>query len=381
MKRILAIAIMVAPSVTLFAQDDDDMYFVPKKNKKAEVVVVETPQDVNHDSTPSNGRPYNKVEETDFHTGNLRDVDEYNRRGTSAPQSQMVARMVNDTLYITTEDGSEVAYTDAKQQAPSTYYEDGYYDDDYYYASRLYRYHGVRFMDPYLWDIRFGWYDPWYDPWYGYYAPYFHYGYASWYSWGWGWSCRPGWDMCWGHHGYYRDHLPHRPTLHNNYGRRPHTHSIANRAGVSGRVGRGAFSNPSSNSTASRGFGTAPSRRSDRSTNTFAAPNRDGYNFGRPGRSTSNTPTIGRSVISRENNTVRTAPDRSVNSNNSRRSEVPQRSSVERNTSRGQDSGSRGGFDGSSSRGSGSFGGGGSRGGSSFGGGSRGGSSSRGGRR
>lgn len=394
MKRILALAIMMAPILMLSAQDDD-MYFVPKKQKKTETIVVKVPARTLSSEDSNIGSGEESEPDADFHTGKLRDVDEYNRRGSSQ-QSQMVARMVNDTLYITTEDGDEVAYADEKsQKAPSRYYEESYYDDDYYYATRLSRYHGIRFMDPFLWDIRFGWYDPWYDPWYGYYAPYFHYGYVSWYSWGWGWSCRPGWDLCWGHHGYYRDHLTHHHTYGNVNNRRGFSHSVADRLG-SGRVGRNSFSsagntNPRIGSTNSRtGNRRGVTGRDTRvgTTDSDRSFNRSGNNVGRGGQ-----PERGNRVVGNTNSTIQRGVD-SGRGNNGRTPVVTERGNSSRgSSSRSADVGSsssrgsssRGGSFEGSSRGGG-FGGsstGSSRGGG-FNGGSRGGGfsgGSRGGRR
>lgn len=226
-KVMLLLALSALPLTMLAQSTDDDMYFVPgKKKAKTEKTV----KPIRVDSTPveSSGDA-----DADYHTGKLRNVDEYNRRGSSS--DKVTTRLVGDTLYVSTVDssGNAVASRYAPGQKMDEAYgvdpessdryrdEAGYYDDDYYYSSRLYRFRGRYFYDPFMWDICYGWYDPWYDPWYGWYMPYCHYGYYSWFDWGWGWHHHPGWDCGWGHHGYYRDFVPHRPSLaYRNHGER-----------------------------------------------------------------------------------------------------------------------------------------------------------------
>ena len=195
-------------TVTVNAQDvdDDDMYFVSSKKKAAKKATS--------NSAAQNVVPVKVVKpvqdsesEADYHTGQLRDVDDYNRRGNS--NSQVVARLVNDTLYVTTLDSTnqEQTYVYGKEKDGKYYEDENYYEDDYTYALRLGRYHRVVFVDPWYWDYCYGWYDPWYDPWYGWYAPYYRHGYYSWYDWGWGWHYRYTWGYPGYYHGYY--HHPH----------------------------------------------------------------------------------------------------------------------------------------------------------------------------
>ena len=236
MKRnfIMLLALVVLPyNIALAQSTDDDMYFVPSKKKaKVETPAPEVRKTVS--STPSSASVDKDKDEVDFHIGNLRDVDEYNRRGNDA--ERVTTRLIGDTLYVTTTDstGAEVVvrYNDGDISSDRELADtgdkyryddevDGYYDDDYYYSTRLYRFRGMAWRSPFLWDVCYGWYDPWYDPWYGWYMPYYHYGFYSWFDWGWGWHHHPGWDCGWGHHGYYRDCLPHRPTLaYRNHGER-----------------------------------------------------------------------------------------------------------------------------------------------------------------
>ena len=172
----LMLALVVMP-MAIHAQTDD-MYFVPSKAKKAEEKVEKKVVERVVDPAPET-----EAEEADYHSGSLRDVDEYNRRGSR----QVLARLDGDTLYVQQADTLPdkeylVRYQD------EDYYADSEFRDDYYYAMRLHRYHGFYYRDPFLWDVCFGWYDPWYDPWYGWYGPYYRFGWCAWDSWGWGWG-------------------------------------------------------------------------------------------------------------------------------------------------------------------------------------------------
>lgn len=365
MKRnfIMLLALVVLPyNIALAQSTDDDMYFVPSKKKaKVETPAPEVRKTVS--STPSSASV--DKDEVDFHTGNLRDVDEYNRRGNDA--ERVTTRLIGDTLYVTTTDstGAEVVvrYNDGDISSDRELADsgdkyryddevDGYYDDDYYYSTRLYRFRGIAWRSPFLWDVCYGWYDPWYDPWYGWYMPYYHYGFYSWFDWGWGWHHHPGWDCGWGHHGYYRDCLPHRPTLaYRNHGERGGRYMTGGNIASTraGRVG----STRLGSTTRSNSYATTRSQRTV------------------GGRTTTTRGTTGYGTLRGDRTPTTT---RSTTESRTRSTYVPSRSYGESSSSRGSSfsSGTRGG-----SFGGGSFGG--SSGGGSFGG-SRGGGGGRGGR-
>lgn len=367
MKRnlILLLALSVLPG-TLWAQSaDDDMYFVPGKTKaKTEKTTKPSRPVVTSQSTEVDDADAN----ADYHTGQLRDIDEYNRRG--AGQDGVTARLVGDTLYVTSTDstGSQVATRYAPGQQideafgvdpePDGRYRDGgdgYYDDDYYYTSRLYRFRGYAFRDPFMWDICYGWYDPWYDPWYGWCMPYYHYGYYSLFDWGWGWHHHPGWDCGWGYHAYYRDFIPHRPSLaYRNHGERGGRYMTSG-TGAGTRAGR--VGNTRMGSTTR--YNDVAGTRAQRST-------ADGRTYGTRGGSTYGGTRAGRT------GTLTRDYQRGGTESTSRGSSSSSRSYQGTSTSRGSSmsSGTRGGGFG------GGFGGGGFSGGSrggGFGGGSRGG--------
>ena len=201
----LTLLLVLGLSVTVHAQDvDDDMYFVSSK-KKAAKAVVKVPR--TYSTSSSHSAWDNSDSDADYHTGQLRDVDEYNRRGRGADSSQVVARLVNDTLYVYSNDstGQQVRSYGNEYDSANRYYD----EDEYIYAVRLGRYHSVHIIDPWYWDYTYGWYDPWYDPWYGWYAPYYRPGFY------WGWYHRPGWSFSWGYGPYYPHY--HYPHYHGGY--------------------------------------------------------------------------------------------------------------------------------------------------------------------
>lgn len=146
-----------------FAQDD--MYFVPKKSSNE--AKIETPSVT--------------------YSGSLRDVDEYNRRGSF--RSEYYA-LDNDST------GNDVFQFEPGIYADSSFVEANAEqygsEDDYIYCRRMSRFDDFYWYDPWYygwygsywygspyWYARYSWYDPWYDPWYyGWYRPW---GYYGWY--------------------------------------------------------------------------------------------------------------------------------------------------------------------------------------------------------
>ena len=171
--NVITLLMLLAVCFNASAQDDD-MYSFSSKKKGQQTTTVST-QSSSHSNYEDEGDA-----NADYHTGQLRDVDEYNRRGPAGQPGAPSYQMKGDTLLVT---------TSPQQQEMSGYdegyyagYSDGFNDGDFYYTSRLARYRSFRLYDPYMWDYCYGWYDPWYDPWYGWYAPYYRYGYYSWYD-------------------------------------------------------------------------------------------------------------------------------------------------------------------------------------------------------
>lgn len=343
MKWYLLIPLMfLGVTVSVHAQDvDDDMYFVSSKKKASKKTSSNT-------STQNIVKVVRTAEtndgDVDFHTGQLRDVDDYNRRGNS--NSQVVARLVGDTLYVTSVDSTnqEQTYVYGKDGKADSYEDENYYEDDYIYTSRLGRYHRVHFVDPWYWDYCYGWYDPWYDPWYGWYAPYYRHGYYSWYDWGWGWHYYPTWGYSWSYPVYH--HYPYyggvyRPRVNNNIYR-----NGGNRMGgyISGNRNVSRHGNIRTNGT-----------RDYSSRNSRGNVTRDGYT-----PRSERTPTRTDRTSTRSERTTTTRSDRGSSSRvestpRSSRSSDSYRSS----SSMSSRSSSSGGSFGGGSRGGGSFGGGG----------------------
>ena len=147
MKRyiLFLIAVLTLPVVLMAQGVDDDMYFVPSKKKAAKQTTVLSSATSSTSRMPqykadADDSAWDDAEaDADYHTGTLRDVDDYNRRGTA---SKPIARLVGDTLYVTTDSLEENSYV--LERDYDTYQDDqGYYDDDFHFTSRLHRYHGL----------------------------------------------------------------------------------------------------------------------------------------------------------------------------------------------------------------------------------------------
>lgn len=185
MKHLFSLLVFALLCVANVAAQDDDVYFVPKKQPKAERTLPARSSYTPITSSQTEG------EEADWTTGRTLsdyDIDAYNRRYDLAA----------DTLSPAPSEG--------------TYLPD--LDSEAYYTQRLVRFHsprvGVWVASPYY--LYTGYYDPWwgvssfYDPWWGLYTPTYYgwgwhnYGWNSYYAWNWGW----GWN-----YPYYHWHAHH----------------------------------------------------------------------------------------------------------------------------------------------------------------------------
>ena len=165
---ILLGTLMLTLSTVVMAQEDD-MYFTPKKDKKANASKSEKTtrviEVVYESDEPDHASAFHVVATAP--TSNMRDVDEYNRRG------KRYSSVSADTLLA--EEVVEVADTRQAQtyelSAQSLYdlgYSEGYNqgfadgdDMDFYYGLRLARFHGRHFYDPWYWNRVSYVYDPW----------------------------------------------------------------------------------------------------------------------------------------------------------------------------------------------------------------------------
>ena len=189
--------------IGLMAQSvDDDLYFVPSKDKKEKK------------ETPVRKEPKKQV--TNIYTspgttvvvqdrrGRTRDVDEYNRR-YDARDNEFV--MDNDTLYIKEKSTPDLDGEWVTGEFNGT-------QDDYEYAERIIRFRNPRFAisisSPLYWDVVYGpnsWdWNIYTDGMYAYAFPTFSN--PLWWDWrygsyGWGWNYGWGWSRPYYAWGYY----------------------------------------------------------------------------------------------------------------------------------------------------------------------------------
>ena len=196
MKKIVYfLLIALCLPIGLMAQSvDDDLYFVPSKDKKEK-----------KETTPEKKEPKRQVT-TNIYTspgttvvvqdrkGKTRDVDEYNRR-YDARENEFV--MENDTLYI-----KEKAQPDLEGEWVTGEFDGS--QEDYEYAERIIRFRNPRFAisisSPLYWDVVYGpnsWnWNVYTDGMYAYAFPTFSN--PLWWDWrynsyGWGWNYGWGW--------------------------------------------------------------------------------------------------------------------------------------------------------------------------------------------
>ena len=152
MKKIVYfLLIALCLPIGLMAQSvDDDLYFVPSKDKKEK-----------KETTPEKKEPRKQVT-TNIYTspgttvvvqdrkGKTRDVDEYNRR-YDARDNEFV--MDNDTLYIKEKSNPDLDGEWVTGEFNGT-------EDDYEYAERIIRFRNPRFAisisSPLYWDVVYG---------------------------------------------------------------------------------------------------------------------------------------------------------------------------------------------------------------------------------
>lgn len=182
MKKLLLISMLAGAMPLALLAQDDDLYFVPKKNVAVEV------------STDRYGMPKDT-----YYSGSDRSVDEYNRRLKS--QVEPLDSMSNDTTAL----GDDYKLT--KQMSRFDDYrlaDNAAFWAGYEAGRRDWGWHSPWYYSRMGW---YGsWYDPWYSPWYysswrwGWYDPWY-YGYAGWYDpWYYGWGYGWGWGYPYYHY-------------------------------------------------------------------------------------------------------------------------------------------------------------------------------------
>lgn len=288
MKKTILLSFMLAvlPWVAMAQEPGDDIYFVPKKQKKNEKVEAVKKETADSKLSSTDRKGVSTVVVRDY-TGRVRDIDEYNRRDFSAEKNDF--SFENDTLYI-----DERADSDLPGHWVNEFNGTA---DDYEYAVRLIRFrdpaYAIPVGSPLYWDVVYGigpfpswdwnvyddgmyayvfpsytnslwwnWrYDPWWrwNRWYGYYDPYY-------YAWGGYWG-----DPYWGwHYGYYHPHYYHpwyggghvsvRPAPRDNGFRREEWRGVANRVGGT-TTGRSDWKGTASRNNTGVTTGTSVSRQ------------------------------------------------------------------------------------------------------------------------
>lgn len=203
MKKIVWMLLFVAclPFGLMAQNANDDLYFVPKKKEKKEKkaekpakVVVEEKKSTSSTIylTPGTTVVVKDVE------GNVRDVDEYNRRYTSRDNT---FTMENDTLYIEEKPYDERGeWVNGFQGSQS----------DYEYAMRIVRFRnpafGIPVSSPLYWDVVYGlpsWnWNVFDDGYYAYVFPTFSN--SLWWDWRYSWHF--SWSSAWHYNGWYWHH-------------------------------------------------------------------------------------------------------------------------------------------------------------------------------
>lgn len=194
--RLLLIAICASPMV--MAQNYDDLYYNPKKDT-SEIRKVK----VRERKVPSATTDMPVIVKD--RNGNIRDVDEYNRRYDS---NEYDFNVNNDTLYV--EENEDRGWINGFEGSQS----------DYDYAMRIIRFRDPRFAvsisSPYYWDLVYGmsaWeWNIYVDDFYAYAFPTFTN--RLWSDWrfgslgrGWNWNFGFGFDYGWGYP-YYGGYYP-----------------------------------------------------------------------------------------------------------------------------------------------------------------------------
>lgn len=270
MKKIVLLSFMVMclPLAGMAQSFDDDLYYTPKdKGTSSEDRKTERTEEVKTTPESEGYVPAGAAFVVKDRKGNVRDVDEYNRRYDS---SDNTFTMENDTLVI-----------QEKDDADRGEWVNGFdgSEDDYEYAMRIVRFRNPRFAipisSPLYWDVVYGvnswdWnvYDDgfyayafptytnrlWWDWRFGSFGITWGFPYYSGY-WGWGgyypgywggyWGHHHGWYDPWYGHGHWGRPINTRPAVGSRpaYTSRP---SGSSRPSVSSRPGGTATSRPSS---------------------------------------------------------------------------------------------------------------------------------------
>ncbi len=255
MKKTFLLSFMLAvlPWMVMAQDSDDDLYFVPKKQKKTEKVGAVAKGTAGNKLSSACGKGVGTVVVHDY-TGRVRDIDEYNRREFSAEKNDF--SLENDTLYIDERADSDLSGHWVNEFSGSK--------EDYEYAVRLIRFrdpaYAIPVSSPLYWDVVYGigpfptwdwnvyddgiyayvfpsytnslWWSWRFDPWWRWNRWYWHDPYY--YGWGGYWRA-PYWRWHDGFHSHYYHpwhgggHVSYRPASRDRGFRREEWRGVANR--------------------------------------------------------------------------------------------------------------------------------------------------------
>lgn len=194
MKKLMLLSLMLGVlPLTMMAQDDDDMYFVPtKKAMEKQKATYALPQNT-------------------YYVGSNRSIDDYNRR--IPPMAVPTDTALCDTIDF---DGQMGVYPDSLQDfqltremsrwdgyEPKDSYWDGYADGRHdamlnWHSPWFYDYYGM-WWDPWMMDRYYLYHGLWGSSWYWYDPIYWSY---------WGYPGYYGWYGYYGYPGYYAPYYP-----------------------------------------------------------------------------------------------------------------------------------------------------------------------------
>ena len=219
MKKFVFVSLLMAclPFLVM-AQSNDDLYFIPKKKTEKKVTSgIPAKVVIEKEDAPTTvyASPGSTVVVKDV-AGNVRDVDEYNRRYTSRDNT---FSMENDTLYI-----EEKPYNERGEWVNG--FEGS--QSDYEYAMRIIRFRNPRYAipvsSPLYWEVVYtlpSWeWNVFDDGFYAYAFP--TYSNRLWWDWRFNYSWSWGWRSPWYYNNwYYGGWYPH---YHHHHHWHPHYH-------------------------------------------------------------------------------------------------------------------------------------------------------------
>lgn len=274
-KAALAVAVTALgmSCFSAFAQDYDDIYYNPAKDKTKTEKLTNKQQQPQYQNYTPQFTDYTAAGDIVVNYGSTRDVDEYNRRGGKYEKQQNADSLQNEDEFLYTRRIEKFHNPDVVINTNDNDLIDYYYETQPRSASVV----NIYVNDTPNW----AWYRPYYynwawSPYYynSFWDPYWSWNYYSpWYSWTWGpsWSWGPSWawgpSWSWGWHPGWNPGPNHgwtnnwRPTVTSPGASRPH--NIAHNTPAGATVRPGSMSAPN-NRPAGVGSASVPSASGNR---------------------------------------------------------------------------------------------------------------------